>query len=352
MLSAWITDQHFGCRSDSEIFLDNYEKFYEEVFFPKLDSLGIKTVVDLGDTWEHRRQINVNTMKRAREMFFDELASRQIQLYMIYGNHDVMYKSSNHVNSVDHLETSYPNITVLKEPTEIDLDVKVGLVPWIHKNNFEETLKWLEATEAKIIGGHFEIEGFEMTRGHLASHGLDPDIFSKFDRVYSGHFHVRSSKKNITYLSNPSQTNWGDVGLKKGFHIFDSSDSTMTPVDNPYVMFGEFTWGGKRPDPKIFSGIYGRAIIPSFEEINRAELDLYLNEVQEISAGFQVVETTMDLEGNLVEYEEDGKPISTSALLDAYIEEAVKNVENLDSKILKRMVNDLYVETSSRMEIE
>jgi len=37
MKVALITDQHFGARNDSSIFLDFYEQFYKEHFFKKLE---------------------------------------------------------------------------------------------------------------------------------------------------------------------------------------------------------------------------------------------------------------------------------------------------------------------------
>ena len=43
MKVAIITDQHFGARNDSPQFLDFYEKFYRDTFFPKLEENNIKS---------------------------------------------------------------------------------------------------------------------------------------------------------------------------------------------------------------------------------------------------------------------------------------------------------------------
>ena len=70
---AIITDQHFGARNDSVNFLDFFEKFYDEVFFPKLKEEGIDDVLILGDTFDRRKYVNFYTLERTKKMFFDRL---------------------------------------------------------------------------------------------------------------------------------------------------------------------------------------------------------------------------------------------------------------------------------------
>jgi DNA repair exonuclease SbcCD nuclease subunit len=103
MKIAIITDQHFGARNDSPHFLDYYEKFYRDTFFPCLANNGITTVLILGDTFDRRKYINFYSLKRAKEMFFDELARNNLEVYMLAGNHDTYFKNTNDVNSIDLL---------------------------------------------------------------------------------------------------------------------------------------------------------------------------------------------------------------------------------------------------------
>ena len=101
MKVAIITDQHFGARNDSTHFLDFYEKFYNEIFFPTIKSAGIDTVLILGDTFDRRKYVNFFTLKRAKQMFFDPLAQMGVDVHMLAGNHDTYFKNTNDVNSVD-----------------------------------------------------------------------------------------------------------------------------------------------------------------------------------------------------------------------------------------------------------
>ena len=64
MKIAIITDQHFGARNDSVHFLDFYEKFYREVFFPTLHKNYINNLLILGDTFDRRKYINFFSLKQ------------------------------------------------------------------------------------------------------------------------------------------------------------------------------------------------------------------------------------------------------------------------------------------------
>lgn len=350
MKTAWVSDLHFGVRANSQIFLDNQERFYREIFFPRLEEEGIKTVINLGDTWENRTALNPVTFKRAQEFYFDEIERRGMKQIMIMGNHDAHYRSTNDVNLIEFLEKMYPeSVKIVRKPTVMNMDgVKFGLIGWINKENLAESLEWLETVDADFIGGHFEINDFEMTKGHVATHGFDRKMFKRFEHVYSGHFHVRSTIGNITYLSNPSQTSWGDHGLEKGFHIFDTKTREMTPVNNPFEMYKEIEWGAHDAKPEDFAGVYGRINVRNFDSFSRAELDLFVNAAQEHAIQMQVVETAVEQDGVVVEADE---VVGVMGIVDAYIDEAVGAKETIDPDVLKKEFRQLYDDASANLEV-
>jgi len=347
---AFITYIHFGARANSQIFLDNQERFYREIFFPELERLGVKTIVNLGDTWENRTALNPVTLKRAQDFYFDEIDRRGMKQIMIMGNHDTFYRNTNDVNLIEFLEKMYPeSVKIVRKPTVMNMDgVKFGLIGWINKENLAESLEWLETVDADFIGGHFEINDFEMTKGHVATHGFDRKMFKRFDHVYSGHFHVRGTIGNITYLSNPSQTSWGDHGLEKGFHIFDTKTREMTPVNNPFDMYKEIEWGAHDAKPEDFAGMYGRINVRNFESFSRAELDLFVNAAQEHAVQMQVVEYAVEQDGVVVEADE---VVGIWGIIDGYIEEAVGSKDNIDTDVLKKQFRELYDDASANLEV-
>ena len=73
MKVAIITDQHFGARKSSKILHDYYGRFYQDVFFPYLKENNIKTLIDMGDTFDNRRTIDLWAIDWARNNYYDIL---------------------------------------------------------------------------------------------------------------------------------------------------------------------------------------------------------------------------------------------------------------------------------------
>ena len=98
MKVAIITDQHFGFKKGSKLYHDYFQKFYDEVFFPKIKKLGITTVLDLGDTFDNRKGVDLYSLDWAKTSYFDRLADLNIDLISIVGNHTAYYKNTNEIN--------------------------------------------------------------------------------------------------------------------------------------------------------------------------------------------------------------------------------------------------------------
>ena len=250
MKVAIITDQHFGARNDSIAFLDFFEKFYDNVFFPRLVDSGISHVLILGDTFDRRKYVNFYALQRAKEMFFNRLANAGITVHMLAGNHDTYYKNTNDVNSPDLLLKEYNNITVIDNPTTIQVDgVDICMMPWICPDNYDASISEMKNTTADLCMGHFEIAGFAMYRGMESHEGLDKALFDKFDLVFSGHYHHRSSDGHIYYLGNPYELTWQDYNDTRGFHLFDLETRELEFIANPYTMFERLEYNDKEIEP-------------------------------------------------------------------------------------------------------
>ncbi len=220
------------------MFLDFFEKFYNDIFFPTLAEHSIDHVLILGDTFDRRKYVNFYALQRAKEMFFDRLSDAGIRVHMLAGNHDTYYKNTNDVNSPDLLLREYSNINVIDSPTTIEVDgTPICMMPWICPDNYQESITTMKTTNAEICMGHFEIAGFAMYRGMESHEGMDKKLFDKFDLVFSGHYHHRSDDGHIYYLGNPYELTWQDYRDPRGFHLFDLSSRELEFVGNPYSLF-------------------------------------------------------------------------------------------------------------------
>ena len=238
MKVAIITDQHFGARKNSKLFHDYFLKFYNDIFFPYLEENNIKVVIDMGDTLDSRKGIDFSALAWAKDNYYDRLKDMGITVHTIVGNHTAYYKNTNKVNAVDLLLREYDNVYVYDAASEVTIGgLDILFIPWINKENEESTFRFIQSSDCHCAMGHLELSGFRAHRGVIMDHGHASELYSKFEKVYSGHYHTRSDDGRIYYLGNPYEMFWNDVNDTRGFHIFDTETLEHTPVNNPYRLF-------------------------------------------------------------------------------------------------------------------
>ena len=337
MKIAIITDTHYGARKGSKHLHDYFELFYRDVFFPSLEEHKIDTVIHMGDIFDSRKAIDLKSLEWSKRVVFEPL--KKYKVYAIIGNHDCYYKDTNHVNSPELLLQNYPNIKLYNKATEIKVgNAKILMLPWINSENFDETKQLIDKTKAKVAMGHLEINGFKATRGHLMENGMDVKTFNKFEKVYSGHFHTRSSDGKIYYLGNPYEMFWNDVNDPRGFHLFDTETLEHTPINNPYKLFYNVYYDDT--NHKLFNtSVYKNKIVKVIvrqkskpKEFEKFIDKLYASGVQDL----KIIENFDIQESEDFEIDEDENTLS---ILNRYIDESEFD---LDKNIIKGIFKDLY----------
>ena len=352
MKIAIITDMHLGVRGDSKVFLDHQEKFFNEVFFPYIDENEIKIVLDLGDTFDRRKYVNYVTLDRAKKMFFDQLQKRDIEYHAIVGNHSVYYTNTNEINSMKLLLQEYTNFHIYQSETkELTFgSTKVIMVPWLTKNNMEESLNAMKNSNADICMGHFAIQGFEMLKGAINDHGLNKDVFSHFEQVYSGHFHHPSDYGNITYLGAPYEMTWSDYQGKRGFRILDTETRELEWILNPLQVYHKIEYDDQdmtiediaNLDLENIKDAYIKVIVKN--RTNPYIYDLFLNRLADSGAtDVKSIEDSLNLESEGVDEILD-ETKDTKEILHNYIESLDTNV---DKDMIKKLIDDLYIEAQN-----
>lgn len=344
MKVAIITDQHFGCRKNSKLFHDYFLQFYNNVFFPALERENIKTVIDMGDTFDSRKGIDFSALSWAKDNYYDRLAEMGVTVITVVGNHTAYYKNTNEVNAIDLLLREYSNVKVVSRPEEIGIgDLKVLFIPWINQENEEDTRTLIQSTKSKCAMGHLELKGFNANKFCVMEHGYESKLFEKFSLVLSGHYHTRSQKENIRYLGNPYEIYWTDVEDDRGFHIFETETLELTTVNNPYRMFYKVYYEDtphQTFDATKYEGKIVKVIVRKKSDSKKFEkfIDkLYTSNIAEL----KVVENT-DFGGYFMQDEAESlESEDTMSILNRYIQDAEID---LDKSVIQGVMQEVYQE--------
>jgi DNA repair exonuclease SbcCD nuclease subunit len=337
MKVAIITDTHYGARKGSKHLHDYFELFYNNVFFPALEEHGVKAVIHMGDAFDSRKSIDYQSLEWAKRVVFDPL--KKYDVHMIIGNHDTYYKNTNEVNSPELLLQTYSNIKAYSQPTEVNVGgLDILFLPWINQGNEELSLNTIKKTSCRCAMGHLELQGFRVNRQIIMEHGLESKLFEKFDHVFSGHYHTRSSDGRISYLGNPYEMYWTDVNDTRGFHIFDTETLTLTPVNNPYKLFYNIYY--EDTNYKLFNATeYENKIVKVIvrKKTNPKDFERFIDKLH--SVGIQDLKIVENFDVHESEEFDIDEEESTISILNRYIDESEFE---FDKNVIKGIFQDLY----------
>lgn len=202
--AAVFTDIHFGLKSNSQLHNEdclNFVRWATEL----AQQQGCETAMFLGDWHNNRANINIVTLNyslRALEHLNDNFE----RVYFIPGNHDLYYRDKRDVQSVEWAK-HLPNVQICNDWLS---DGDVIIAPWLVGDDYKRISK----LKGKYMFGHFELPGYMMNAMvEMPDHGeVRREDFNNFDHVFTGHFHKRQTKKNITYIGNCFPHNYADAG--------------------------------------------------------------------------------------------------------------------------------------------
>ncbi len=342
---ALICDTHWGARKSSKLFQDYFDQFYKNIFFPSLEEFGVETVIHLGDAFDNRKSIDFVGLEWTKKSVLDPLSKYKVHL--INGNHDVYFRSTNRINSPGLLLGQYPNIQVYSDPTKININgLDVLFIPWINSENEIDTLNLLDRSSCKIVMGHLELNGFVAHKGHVMEDGRDPDVFKKFKKVFSGHYHTRSDNQKIYYIGNPYEIYFNDVDETRGFCIFDTETLEHFYIDNPYKMHYNLyyddtpyqTLNSKEFENKIVKVIVKKKTkVKQFEKYIDKILDANVAELKIIENHF-----TLDVE----EFDVSLETEDTLSLLQRFVDESEIN---LNKDTIKNILVSIHKEACEQI---
>ena len=348
MKSIILSDTHCGVRNGSDVFSSYMDTFYNKFLFPYMKENGIDHILHGGDYMENRKFVGVKATLKNKEYFLDKLVSNNFTMDIIPGNHDVVFKNTNKLCSLDLVFAGYDNITLHHDPIILQRGKKkLGFIPWITTDNYGQCMSFLEAGEADMILGHFEIAGFEMHAGVESTHGMDTSSLHQYELVMSGHFHKKSRKGNIMYLGSQMEFTWADADDPKYFHVLDWDTGDVEEIHVPLTMYKKVLYNDELNDhlgtfnPDDYNDKFVKVVV--VKKSNPYLFDKFIDKISECRYhDLKIAENFNDYSGDSVEEEIDFQ--DTSQLLNEYVE-AVDTP--LDRDRLKNIMQRLYTEAQN-----
>ena len=172
---AVFTDLHLGIHQNS-LFWHNVALKWADWFASELEARKVKDIIFMGDFFDHRDEVAVNTLHVGYQIL-DKL--RDFNIIMIPGNHDSFYRDHATVNSLNIVQ-GWSNIRLLNETSQLMLGSRLAtFVPW--GGDLTEVSK----TRSDYIFGHLELNSFRMVGTKVCEKGLPVD--RKSTRLNSSH---------------------------------------------------------------------------------------------------------------------------------------------------------------------
>lgn len=350
-----LGDTHFGARNDSKHFHEYFEQFYGRLF-SYLNENGINTIIQLGDLFDRRKYVNFFSLTESRRYFFDKIKEHGIDFHALIGNHDIFWKNSLSVNSPTLLLSDYTNISVWEEPSTLTFDgLSIDVIPWMCSENEEQIRQFVDASVSPICVGHFELVGFPLMKGVQSHDGVEAKFLNRYDHVYSGHYHTRSTNGNVTYIGTPYELVWSDYKDTKGFYILDTETHQVEFVKNELRMFYKVFYDDSkfgledviRTDYSRFKNKYVKVVVVNKQ--NPYAFDKMMDEIFKVSPiDVTIVEDFTEMNTSTEDIDVNQAEDTLTSLYNFIDQQSIQ----IESPKLKTLMRELYLEALSSETVE
>lgn len=359
-------DIHFGVpgRTDDILWACKVLREYCKTF-------DIDTVVILGDLYHNRQSIEIDVNSKVCQ-FFEQTKEQYQQQWIVFpGNHDMFLRHSWEINSLTPLRK---HLKVIEDICILDIQgTRFWVVPFIT----------YEKTYMKVIKSIIKHPEFRANQDCLLTHigvrsaTLNTCFLIKdwsivtfedmpFHRIYTGHFHSKQQiGTNVWYPGSPIPFKFDEGDVAHGFYVYDLETDSHKFI-NIWKAGDKFF--PDQPQPSQFSTILDTDVNhkqPS--DIHNCIVRVALqreytnnekNEIKQmlVSKGAKSVRW-MDLyKRNLETSTERAVQQNNHALnadmFAAWIKDDIKNIKDLDTKILTRCNEEVVHEGDELYSLE
>jgi len=234
-----LGDPHFGVGANDDYFFRSMVAYMREVFIPWLEQNAKPGDIILctGDIFDNDTTIRIEVHDAVLALW--EKMATLLPVVQIVGNHDVVRKKSNEVNSQRSLGL-IDGVYVYYQPViwECAYDQRILLYPWkkevdsIEDFDLGEDQPQMLFSHAHFNGLAFDNEFVKKVDGEVKS--IDIKDLGMFKLVINGHIHRKQTVLNILNVGSPWQLTFNDDNNQIGFHILDLKDYDVTWVENTF----------------------------------------------------------------------------------------------------------------------
>jgi DNA repair exonuclease SbcCD nuclease subunit len=329
MATLFLGDLHFGKPANNYVLDNVLVDWFTSEFDKIVEENHIDTVIQAGDVFDTKTINSLSIMKALAGFYKKVLDNKKIKkLIQVVGNHDCIFKNRSDINTPEiFLSLLEDNRVIFVNDylyiPELDMDV----FGWNgHKKD--------HTPMGSYCVGHFEIVGFEMSRGILDRDGTPQEFFSKYEKVFSGHYHRPSKKGNIEYIGSLFDVAFGEEDVDHFAGVWDGKNlkKIITPKIHQKVVF----------EDRATTGIYGRIIKLITSSIETPEYQEYVEHLREL--GFVVNYSLLSAENFI-----NGMELTTEELQTMTMQELIhmfidgfEFTGNINKNVMKGLMDKLY----------
>ncbi len=346
MKAAVLGDTHFQVRGGDLDFLE-FQLGWIEKMFKEMQAQGIQVCIQTGDFLDNRKVLDVRVGQYLTKRFLPLLEKYDIRFYTLLGNHNLFYRDSVQIHNLWFLE-HHSRFNVINSPQT--LFGNILMLPWICKENQDECMQAVSRGTEEICIGHLELTDFPMYKGVMATSGLDPLAFKRFELVLSGHYHTVSKIGNIQYTGSPYHLTWADFpdDTERGWFILDTETKDVemqynTQADSLFAVH-EYDPATKY-EPALLQHLAGKIV--RFIVKDRGDTKKYnkfmasLKEVKMIE--YKIVdETIIDVKQSTATIDSSLLIANTLTAITDYAGNLAETVDGADVNMTKEIARDLY----------
>lgn len=317
---------------------------------------GIDVVVILGDLFNDRKSLDIEVICAVIK-FFEETADEYGQQWIVFpGNHDMFLRNSWQMNS---LTTLRRHLTVIEDLKILELDDRrFWVLPFIqYEKSFMRVLRKLEYQhrEGDILLTHVGVRGATLNTCFLLKDWSIVNFDdSKFEKIYTGHFHSKQSVNDkVFYPGSPIPFKFDEGDVAHGFYVHDLETSAhkfvniwkagaqLLPAEKAPPQFTTFNHSvlNQKTPADIGNNIVRIILDKEYTVEEKREIKEHLVQLGAISVRW------MNQNQKLERTPDQIAPVGPQRnFFKAWLESDEKGIKDLDVRILNRVHDDVVQE--------